>query len=96
VIRDLLVPARAAENLVYVIAADRVGDEGGITFMGGSRIVKPGGVVLAEAKGYEQDIIYAGINLADTQEKMGLLSQRRPDLYGLITQEGTGGSSTSV
>jgi len=96
VIRDLLVPARAVENAVYLVAVDRVGDEGGITFMGGSRVVGTMGAVLAEAKGYEEDIIYAELNLADTQEKMGLLSQRRPDLYGLITQGTIRGSSASI
>jgi predicted amidohydrolase len=87
VIRDLLVPARAAENFIFFVAVDRVGQEGEVTFMGGSRVAGIGGVILAEARGHEQDIIYADIDLAETQEKMGLLSKRRPDLYGLVARE---------
>lgn len=96
VMRDLLVPARAAENFVYFIAVDRVGEEGDITFLGGSRVVGMMGTILAKAKGYEEDIIYADINLTETREKMGLLSKRRPDLYGLVAQETNHGSSKSV
>ena len=95
-IRDVLVPARAAENFVYFVAADRVGEEGGITFMGGSRIVGMLGALLTEATGYEEDTIYADINLAETQKGLSLLSRRRPDLYGLVAQVKNHGSPKSA
>ncbi len=96
VIRDLLVPARAAENFVYFIAADRIGEERDITFLGGSRIVGIGGAILAEVKEHEEGVIFADLDLTETQDKMGLLSKRRPDLYGLIVQEMSHSPSSSA
>jgi predicted amidohydrolase len=46
--RDLLV-ARAIENQAFVVAANRVGDDPDLSYSGGSIIVSPMGVVLAEA-----------------------------------------------
>jgi predicted amidohydrolase len=86
VIRDLLVPARAAENGVFVIAVDRVGTEGDVTFLGGSRVAGMLGAVLVEVNDHQEGIMYADIDLAKTHEKMGLLSKRRPDLYGPVAR----------
>src|SRR5690606_39102940 len=40
---EYLVNARAIENQVYCLAVNRVGDERGFTFFGGSRLAHPNG-----------------------------------------------------
>ena len=87
VIRDAMIPARAAENAVYLVAADRVGAEGDLEYLGGSEVIGPFGTVLANAQEHRESIVYADIDLAVTREKRGLLSRRRPELYGLLVQE---------
>ena len=86
VMPNVLVPARAAENFVYFIAVDRVGEERDTQFLGGSRIAGMLGEILAEANRHEEAIIYAEIDLSETREKLGFLSERRPDLYGLVAE----------
>jgi predicted amidohydrolase len=44
-----LLDARAIENQAYVLAVNRVGDGGGLSYTGDSRVVDPGGQVLAAA-----------------------------------------------
>jgi predicted amidohydrolase len=41
--------ARAMENRVFIITADRVGEERGMRFVGGSQVVDPDGNVLSKA-----------------------------------------------
>jgi predicted amidohydrolase len=48
-----LLAARAVENQAYVIGANRVGEGGGLTYTGDSRIVDPMGEVLAAGAGGE-------------------------------------------
>ena len=82
---DLLVRARAIENLVFVVAAAQVGttDEGIATY-GHSIIVDPWGVVLAESLSEKPDVVVATLDLSDVQRRRGqiaVLDFRRPDLY---------------
>ena len=87
VMPDVLVPARAAENFFYFIAVDRIGTEGEVTFIGGSRVAGMRGKILAQSIEHEEWIIYAELDLeASQQARHYYLSQRRPDLYGLLTQ----------
>ncbi len=44
-----MIPTRAMENTVYVMAVNRVGEESGFRFIGASSIVDPKGRVLARA-----------------------------------------------
>lgn len=46
----------------YLVFSNRVGFEDGINFWGGSEIVDPFGNVIALAKLFEEDIIYAEVN----------------------------------
>ena len=87
VIRDAIIPARAAENAVYLVTADRVGVEGDLEYLGGSEVIGPLGTVLANAQEHCESIVFADIDLAVTQEKRGLLERRRPELYGLLVRE---------
>lgn len=92
-----IVPARAAENLVFVVAVNRVGEERGTRFIGRSKIAHCSrGIALAEGKPYEEDILYANIEPATAREKhlvftpgefeVDIFNDRRPELYGVITE----------
>lgn len=93
---DLIPPARALENNVYVIAANRVGDERGYSFIGKSRICDPRGATLAIADHDREEIIFAEIDPAFAREKhlinipgrheVHRVNDRRPDLYGPVAK----------
>jgi predicted amidohydrolase len=96
-IPEYFVPARAAENQVFVVAVNRVGEERGSRFYGRSRIAhRSRGRVLAEGKPYEEDILYAEIEPETAREKhvvvtpgefeVDIFKDRRPELYGAITE----------
>jgi predicted amidohydrolase len=97
-----IVNARAIENRVHVVAADRVGGERGYGFAGLSKIVSASGKTLGQASPDEEEIIYAEVSLASAREKrqvivpgayeIDYLKDRRPELYGLITEPGSGGA----
>ena len=70
---------RAKENGMYVIAANRHGEEKGFSFCGGSGIIGPDGRVLA-CHPYGNGIALAEIDL-DTQTDRSEIPPRRPELY---------------
>lgn len=64
-IHDILVKARAIENLSYVIACNRVGEDGkGILYTGGSCIVDYKGETIVAAKDNEPDLIKAELDMS--------------------------------
>jgi predicted amidohydrolase len=91
---DFVLRARARENRVFVVAADRVGVERGRQFIGRSQIVDATGRVLAEADGEEETILFAQIDPAEARRKRIVIEpgeweqdpvgDRRPELYGLL------------
>lgn len=95
-VAELFTRVRAAENHVYVIAANRGDDENGVEFIGMSQIVDPMGTILAVVeRGTElliADIVPAQsrnkeIVIADDQSSLSLFNDRRPDLYGDLNQQ---------
>ena len=75
-------------NHVPVAAANRIGTERELTFYGSSFVVDHRGRALAEAGRDTQETIYAEIDLAQARADRagwGLLRDRRPDLYGVLT-----------
>jgi len=60
---NTLIRARAIENQVYFIAANRVGTDDNITFCGSSRIIDPYGVVVSSASENYESFISGDINL---------------------------------
>ena len=88
---DVFSRARAAENRVFVLAADRVGVERGTRFLGRSQIVAPDGDVRAEASRHDAEMLVEDIDPAEADVKnvvvrpgaheMDVLADRRPDLY---------------
>ncbi len=89
----LHVPARAAENHVWVLSCNNVGPIAGghaRNYVGGSQIVGPTGSPVARASATDEDIVYATIDPAAADDKRvgqdnDLLADRRPELYGLLT-----------
>ena len=76
---NVLLPARALENEVYVLASNQIGEE----YYGHSKIIDYSGVILAEFE-EEEGLITAEVDLR-RQEKwrktITLLGDRRPELY---------------
>jgi len=93
-----LVPTRAYENKVHVVAVDRVGSERGTKFTGLSKIVDAWGDTIAEASSDNEEVIYAEVSLAEARQKrvvfkagefeLDLIGDRRPGFYGEITKDG--------
>lgn len=83
---------QAYENGVYLIAADRWGEERGVQFQGGSCIVAPDGSVEATASTGDT-IIYGAVDLDRTERREyaldspdDKLADRRPHLYREMLQ----------
>ena len=91
---DNLCIARAVENKVFVLTANRVGSENGYAFIGKSKIIAPGGEVLDFAAGNEEKILIADLDLTIARNKRNvtvpgkhettIFESRRPELYGQI------------
>ena len=86
---------RACENVLYVVACNRVGieefDGRRTTFFGKSCIIAPGGTVLAEAPGDVPCILRAALDLGEvgrTRARLPLLRDRRPAAYSRLRYEG--------
>jgi beta-ureidopropionase len=90
---ELLLRARAAENVTYIAAASRVGiDKGGAPeafYIGQSLIVDPRGEIIGHGSGAEEDMVVADfdLDLLKAQRKTWrFLDDRRPDEYREINQ----------
>ena len=93
---ELITVARAAENRVYLLTANRVGKERWGEFCGWSQIVDPFGKRLAEAGETGETLLTAEIDLAKARDKdyvipgiyeLYLFGHRRPELYGALLEE---------
>jgi predicted amidohydrolase len=93
---ELITVARAAENRVYLLTANRVGKERSGEFCGWSQIVDPYGVRLAEADATEEVLLVADIDVERARDKdyiipgeyeLYLFGDRRPELYGALVEE---------
>ena len=79
---------QAIANGVFIAAANRVGQEG-VTFYGSSFICDPMGRVLAQASRDQTEVIVAELDTAVFDQwryLFPLLRQRRPEVYGKLTQ----------
>ncbi len=82
---------RSAENGIYLVAANHVGQERSTRYLGRSVITGPDGELLAEASPDSETILYADIDLSRSDEKrrinipgeyeLDLVADRRPELY---------------
>ncbi|MEL7623712.1 MAG: carbon-nitrogen hydrolase family protein [Clostridiales bacterium] len=92
--REVLPIARAFENKIYFMSCNRVGDERGSHFIGGSRIVDPNGRIIAQAGEEGEEMITAEIDVALARQKYFFSQEgnwsidadkdRRPDVFGNI------------
>lgn len=76
--------SRAIENQSYLIVANRVGTDDGVTLCGTSAIIDPHGAILAAASVDREEIIYADVSkevLDLVRDRMRVFEHRRRDLY---------------
>ena len=64
-----MIPTRAMENTVYVMAVNRVGEESGFRFIGTSSIVDPSGQRLAQAGPDSEETLFAEIDPSLARKK---------------------------
>jgi N-carbamoylputrescine amidase len=79
----------AVSNVVPVIAANRIGNEGGQIFYGCSFIADQRGEKVAEFGRTETGVLTASFDLAQVKlnrASFGFFRDRRPELYGILTQ----------
>jgi 5-aminopentanamidase len=84
-----LVPARAAENQVFVAYANRVGREGDLRYVGQSCVVGPDGSDLVRAGRDEEALLVADLDpaaIVSTRASHFYLEGRRPSLYETLTE----------
>jgi len=94
--RREIVRVRAFENRAFYLAVNRVGEERGVTFEGGSAVADPEGCMVLEA-GATAGRFHCEVDLARVEPsrevvtpgefEVDLIDDRRPDSYGAITRE---------
>jgi 5-aminopentanamidase len=83
VVPDLIVPARAVENQVFIAYCNHAGVEGDLSYLGGSCIAAPDGTKLAAA-GSGEALLVADLNrahIASCAVTFPYRAERRPELY---------------
>ncbi len=79
----------AVSNIIPVVAANRIGTEGNQTFYGHSFIANHRGDKIAELNDTQEGIIAAKFDLElirRNRAAFGFFRDRRPDLYGILTE----------
>lgn len=94
---SFITQARAAENHLYYLAANRVGVEQGFTFLGRSKICDPYGRVASQLGDTEVGVTVAEIDAGWARNKriirvpgkleFSYLDDRRPEFYQALTAE---------
>jgi predicted amidohydrolase len=93
---ELITTARAAENRIYLLTANRCGKERWAEFCGRSQIVDPYGVRLAETDVAGEALLVADVEIEKARDKdyvipgeyeLYLFGHRRPELYGALVEE---------
>jgi len=86
---DVLVPVRAEENRIWYVMSSVVGEQNGVCFFGGSRVITPTGQESVRAPDNTEKLIIAdldGQTLNDARLSSHRFSARRPELYSVITE----------
>jgi predicted amidohydrolase len=88
---DLVTKARAFDNTLHLVSANRVGFDKTLGFFGHSNIVSPLGKVIASLDEEVEGIVHAEIDLGLTErlrrEYYTLLKDRQPHCYGDLLRE---------
>jgi omega-amidase len=80
----ILALARAIENQSYLILANRVGTDDGVTFCGTSAIIDPYGAIVAAASVDREELLEGEISeevIESVRKRMAVFDHRRKDLY---------------
>ena len=88
---ELPLRMRAFENGAFVVAVNRVGDEGPRHHIGRSMVVDPRGVIMVEASDSETALLVQTIDLdrvSSARTKFPWWRDRRPDLYDDLVRGG--------
>jgi N-carbamoylputrescine amidase len=91
---ERVIVGNAIANGLFMVAVNRTGEEGGLSFYGSSFICDPYGRKLVQAPRDRPAVLVADLDLdqrADWLELFPFLETRRPELYGPLV--GTGGGS---
>jgi predicted amidohydrolase len=85
------VPIHALTNRVYVVTANRIGTERGLTFTGLSTIANPRGEVQIQASPAGEEVCLADVDVRlardkDITPRNNLLADRRPEVYTLLVE----------
>jgi predicted amidohydrolase len=93
---DFVTKAAARASGVFIVSANRVGEERGTTFLGRSQIIPPSGRPLVEADDHSEMIISAELDLKLAHQKkvihipgvyeLDSFGDRRPELYGRLVE----------
>ncbi len=87
----LAVQGNAYMNATWAVAVAKAGNEDGSGLIGGSIIVDPNGVIVAEAQGLGDEVIIADCDLdacRQGKEKMfNFAAHRRPEAYRMIVDQ---------
>ncbi len=93
---EFVINTRAQENHVNFAAVNRVGTERGWQFIGRTKIVDYNGDTVAEASGEKEELLIIELDLKGANNnhivnmagayEIDRLADRRPELYGLISQ----------
>ena len=84
-----VIVAEGIANGTFMVAINRIGTEGPLTFYGSSFISDPYGRVLAQAPRDQPAVLVADLDLdqrRDWLELFPLLKTRRPDAYGRLVE----------
>ncbi len=92
---EFMAQSRAAENSLFLVAANRIGEERGTRYLGRSVIAGTNGEKLAEGTNDQEEILMAEIepNLSKNKKRiftpgeyeLDLFKDRRPELYGHLS-----------
>ena len=89
---EYMVPTRALENRVWIIAANKVGMEAkSILYCGKSAVFTPDGQVAKIASSCQEEILFYEIPLEKAMDKsidnqLDIIDDRRPELYSELVQ----------
>jgi predicted amidohydrolase len=87
---ELHEPARANENELWLVCADKAGTEEGLTYPGFSQIVHPEGNIVVRGSQFGHEIVYAEVDTdvvaAVRQKGDSLMRGRRPSTYGILRE----------
>jgi predicted amidohydrolase len=91
---EFIINARACENHINFVAANRVGIERGWQFIGRSKVVDFNGDTISEASADREEILFAEVDIQEANNnkivnvagayELDRLADRRPEFYGAI------------